>query len=67
MDQYPNMVIIPVIHITPMWTDTITSFIIMNLSTESISLSKCRVLEFLEKVDTEICKIMTGSALEPLA
>ena len=65
MDQYPNMVIIPVIHIMPVWTDTIIPFIIINLSTESISLSKHEVLGFLEQVDTEICEIMTNSALEP--
>ena len=44
MDQYPNMVIIPVIHITPMQTDTIIPFIIIHLSTESIFLSKHEVL-----------------------
>ena len=31
MDQYPSMVIIPIIHITPLWTDTIIPFIIINL------------------------------------
>ena len=46
MDQYPNMEIIPVIHITPMWTDTIIPFIIINLSTESVFLSKHKALGF---------------------
>ena len=40
MDQHPNMVITPVIHIMPMQTDTIIPFIIINLFTESIFLSK---------------------------
>ena len=44
MDQYPYMVIIPLIHITPMWTSIITLFIIINLSTKSIFLSKHEVL-----------------------
>ena len=67
MDQYRNMVIIPVIHITPMQIDIIIPFIVINLSTESISLSKCKVLRFLDQTHTEICKIMTSSALEVLA
>ena len=32
MDQYPNKVIIPVIHMTPKHTDTIVPFVIINLS-----------------------------------
>ena len=38
MYQYPNMVIIPVIHITPMQTDIIIPFIVINLSTESMDI-----------------------------
>ena len=66
MDEYPNMVIIPVIHITPMQVDTIIPFTVINLSTESIFLSKCKVLGFLDQTGTEICKVMNSSALEPL-
>ena len=66
MDQYPNMVIIPVIHIMPMQTDTIIPFVIIHLSAESISLSKHEVLGFLEQIDTESCEIMTNTALELL-
>ena len=40
MDQYPNMVIISVIHLMPMWTDATVPFVIINMSTKSISLSK---------------------------
>ena len=43
MNQYPNIVSIPVIHIMPMGTDTIIPFIITNLSTESIFLSNHKV------------------------
>ena len=67
MDQHPNMAIIPVIQIITMQTDTIIPLIIINLSTESIFLSKCKVLGFLEQVYSEICEIMTSSASEPLA
>ena len=67
MDQYPNMVIIPVIHITTMQTDTIIYFIVINLSTKSIFLSKCEALGFLDQTDIEIFEIMTSLALEPLA
>ena len=67
MDQYPNVVIIPVISIPPMWTDTIIPFIVTNLSTESILLSKCEGLGYLDQTDTEVCKIMTSLGLEPLA
>ena len=67
MVQYPNMVIIPVIHIMPVWTDTTIPFIIINMSTEHIFLAKCKVLGFLDQVDTEICEMTTSSALEPLA
>ena len=48
MDQYPNMVIIPVIHIMPMWTDTTFPFVIINLSTKPIFLAKHEVLGFLD-------------------
>ena len=66
-EQYPNMVIIPVIHITPMQTDTIVPFIVSNLSIKPIFLSKCEMLGFLELVDAGICEITTISAMEPLA
>ena len=61
------MVIIPVIHIIPIWTDTINPFIIINVSTESIFFSKCEVLGFLDQLDTGIGGIVTSLALEPLA
>ena len=48
MDQYPNMVIIPVIHITAKQTDTIAPFIIINLSNESVCLPKCEIIGFLD-------------------
>ena len=66
MDEYPNMVIIPVIHIIPPQTDTIIPFVIISLATESIFISKHEVLEFLDQTDAEICEIMTSTALEPL-
>ena len=67
MYQYPNMVIIPVIHITPTQTDNIILYVVINLCTDSISLSKPEVLGFLDQTDTEICEIMTSWALEPIA
>ena len=47
MNQYLTMVIIPGIHITPMQTNTIVPFVVINLSTESIFFSKCEGLGFL--------------------
>ena len=67
MDQYPNMVIIPIIHITPKQADTISPFIIINLSTKSIFLPKHDSLGFLDQTDTRICDITASFALEPLA
>ena len=67
MDQYPNMLITPVIHITLIQSDTTISVIIINPSTKPIFLVKCEVLGFLDKTDIEICEIMTSSALELLA
>ena len=67
MDQHPKIVIIPVIHITPRQSDTIAPFVIINLSTKSIFLSKCEMLGFLDQIDNEICEITTSLALEPLA
>ena len=61
------MAIIPIIHITPIRTDNIVPFIVFNLSTKSTFLSKHEVLGFLDKIDTEICEIMTSLTLEPLA
>ena len=66
INQYPNMVTIPVILIMPKQTDPIVPLVIINLSTESIFLSKCGILGFLDQSDIEICEIMTGSDLEPL-
>ena len=43
-DQYPNMLVITLIYITPRWTTTIILFIVVNLSTESIFLCKCKIL-----------------------
>ena len=67
MDQYPNMVIRPVIHITPKQMDSIAPYIIIKLSNKSIFLLKHEILGFLDQTDTEICEIMTSLALEPLA
>ena len=41
MDQYPNMVIIPVINTTPKQTDTVVPFVVINLSSKSIFHYKC--------------------------
>ena len=60
------MVIIPVIHISPKQTDSIVPFVIINLSTESVFLSQCNMLGFLDQTNTKICEIMTSLALEPL-
>ena len=49
MDQYANIIITPVIHITPEQTDTIVSFVVINLSTKSIFLSKHEMLWFLDQ------------------
>ena len=67
MDEHPNMVIICVIHITPSPTDTIVPFVIINLSTKSVFLSKHEILGFSDQTDTDMCEIMTSSALGPLA
>ena len=56
----------PVIHKMPLQIDTTVPFVVINLSTEAIPLSKCEDLDFLEPTDTEICKVMTSIALEPL-
>ena len=49
-----------------MLTENIIPLIVINMSTKSISLSKHKVLGFLDWTDTEICEIMTSLALEPL-
>ena len=67
MDQYHNMVIIPVIHIMPMLAGNTIPFVIINLSTKPIFLIKHEGLGFLDKTNIKICEIMTSSALEPLA
>ena len=67
MDQYPNMVTIPVIHMTLKQADTIGPFVIINLSIEPIFLPKHKILGFFDQTHTEICEIMTSLALEPLA
>ena len=67
VDQYHNMVIIPVIHIMQMWADNTIPFVIINLSTKPIFLAKHEGLGFLDKANIKICEIMTSSALEPLA
>ena len=67
LGQYPNMVIMPVIHIMPKQADAVVPFVINNLSTKCIFLAKCEILGFLDQTDTEICEIMTSSASEPLA
>ena len=62
MDQYPYMVIIPVICITPKKTDIVVSFVVINLLTESIFVSKHEILGFLNQTYTEICEIMNSLA-----
>ena len=57
----------PVIHITPRQMYTIIPIVVIILSTESIFLSKCKVLGFLEPMGTEICEIAINAAIESLA
>ena len=54
---------IPTIHITPKQADTFVPFVLVNLSTESLFLSKNEYLDFLDKID--ICGITTGATSEP--
>ena len=45
-DQNPNMVVTLTIHITPKQANTIVPFVLVYLSTESILLSKNKILGF---------------------
>ena len=59
MDQYPNLVVIPAIHIVTEHVNTTVPVVLINLSTESIFLDKNEILGFLDKVHVEIYKITT--------
>ena len=65
-DQYPNKVVIPAIHITTTQGNTIVQFLLVNLSTDIIFLSKNKILGLLDKSDSEIYEIPTSSASETL-
>ena len=58
------MVVMLVIHIMPRWTDAIILFIVINLSTECMFLTKCVILGVLEPLDTQIGEITTSSAMD---
>ena len=54
LDQHPNLVMIPTIHIVVKHMSMTISSVLVNLATESIFLDENGILGFLDKTDVEI-------------
>ena len=65
MDQYPNLIILPVIYIVNEPMTKIIPFVFINLTIESIYLHKNEGIGFLGETTVKLCEIVTPTASDP--
>ena len=63
-DEHPNVICIPVLHITSSVTATYILFIVINISLEGILLRKGKILGFLEPIDINSNDLTTETVSE---
>ena len=65
-NEYPELVLIPMLHNVEVTKLECIPFILLNLSEERISLKKGEILEHLEKEDIRVEEITTGTMFQNL-
>ena len=65
LDKYPNICIIPMIHNVDVHRTEYLPLVIINLSSDDISLVKGEIMGFMQIQSLEISEIMTETSTEP--
>ena len=65
LDKYPNLCIIPMIHNVDVHRTEYLPLVIINLSSDDISLSKGEIMGFMQVQSLEISEIMTETSTKP--
>ena len=65
MNEHPNLCIIPTIHKVDVYKPDNVSFVAINLSYDSIYLSKGEVMGFMHCQSLDVSEIVTGTSIEP--
>ena len=65
LDKYPNLCIIPMIHNVDVHRTEYLPLVIINLSSDGISLSKGEIMGFMQIQSLEISEIMMETSTEP--
>ena len=65
VDKYPNLYVIPMIHNVDVHRNEFLPFIVINLASEDISLSKGETMSYMNIQPLEISEILTETSIEP--
>ena len=64
-NEYPNLCIIPMIHNVDLHKTKNVPLVVINLSTDSIYLSKGEIMGFMQSQSLDVSEIVTETATEP--
>ena len=64
-NEYPNLCILPMIHNVDLHKTENVPLVVINLSTDSIYLSKGEIMGFMQSQSLDIFEIMTETSTEP--
>ena len=65
-EEYPNLCIIPIIHNVDIHKTENVPFVVINLSTDDVYLSKGEIMGFMQNQSLDISEIVTETSTEPL-
>ena len=65
LDKYPNICIIPMMHNVDVHRTEYLPLVVINLSSDDLSLSKGETMDFMQIQSLEISEIMTETSTEP--
>ena len=65
IEEYPNLYIIPMIHNVDVHKTENVPLVVINLSTDSVYLSKGEIMGFMQNQSLDISEIMTETSTEP--
>ena len=64
-EEYPNLYIVPMIHNVDIHKTENVPLVVINLSTDDISLSKEEIMGFMQNQSLDISEIVTETSMEP--
>ena len=65
-DKYPNIYVVPMIHNADTYIPDTVPIVIINFSTDDISIPKGEIMGFLQSQPIDISEIRTETSTEPL-